>query len=348
MKSINLIIFILVIFFKTGNVLSSINLFDVNNIEVTNKSSSSNKILANQAIRKGFNELINRLILKEDVQKLKRLSFVEIKQLVSYYQMIPGEENLEGNKKFFNVSFDKGKLHNLFFKIGISYSNIAKNEFYLLPIFKKNDQFFIYSQNFFYEKWNEINQNELIEFILPIENIETIQKINMYKDNLVDLDINEIFKEYKGENIALVLIEDTNSPKEKIFLKTNIMSKTLSKNIIISKENLNQNKFYEKIIIEIQDEIINLTKSQNLIDVRTPSFINTKLNLDKKKNNLVELNRRLKKIDSIENIFVQEFNNQYVLLKIKYLGKVDKIIEQLKYQKIILTITGENWSIKII
>ena len=126
------------------------------------------------------------------------------------------------------------------------------------------------------------------------------------------------------------------------------MSKTLSKNIIISKENLNQNKFYEKIIIEVQDEIINLTKSQNLIDVRTPSFINTKLKLDKKKNNLVELNRRLKKIDSIENIFVQEFNNQYVLLKIKYLGKVDKIIEQLKYQKIILTITGENWSIKII
>ena len=37
MKSINLIIVILVIFFKTGNVLSSINLFDVNNIEVTNK-----------------------------------------------------------------------------------------------------------------------------------------------------------------------------------------------------------------------------------------------------------------------------------------------------------------------
>ena len=70
MKSINLIIVILVIFFKTGNVLSSINLFDVNNIEVTNKSSSSNKILANQAIRKGFNELINRIILKEDVEKM--------------------------------------------------------------------------------------------------------------------------------------------------------------------------------------------------------------------------------------------------------------------------------------
>ena len=42
MKSFKLILLvILVIFIKTGNVLSSINLFDVNNIEVTNKSSSS-------------------------------------------------------------------------------------------------------------------------------------------------------------------------------------------------------------------------------------------------------------------------------------------------------------------
>ena len=34
MKSINLIIVILVIFFKTGNVLSNENIFNVNNIEI--------------------------------------------------------------------------------------------------------------------------------------------------------------------------------------------------------------------------------------------------------------------------------------------------------------------------
>ena len=35
-----------------------------------------------------------------------------------------------------------------------------------------------------------------------------------------------------------------------------------------------------------------------------------------KKNNLVELNKRLEKIDLIDNINVQEFNNEYVLIKL--------------------------------
>ena len=48
-----------------------------------------------------------------------------------------------------------------------------------------------------------------------------------------------------------------------------------------------------------------------------------KFNLNKK-NNLVLLNSRIKNIDLIENIFVQEFNKDYVNLKIKYLGKLEK------------------------
>ena len=66
------------------------------------------------------------------------------------------------------------------------------------------------------------------------------------------------------------------------------------------------------------------------------------------KNNLVELNKRIKKIDLIENIFVQEFNKKNVFIKIKYLGKINKIIDQLKNQKIILNLINEQWSLKII
>ena len=68
----------------------------------------------------------------------------------------------------------------------------------------------------------------------------------------------------------------------------------------------------------------------------------------KKQNNLVELNKRLEKIDLIESIYVLEINNDYVNLKIKYLGKLDKIINQLKSQNIILKLSGEQWTLKII
>ena len=64
--------------------------------------------------------------------------------------------------------------------------------------------------------------------------------------------------------------------------------------------------------------------------------------------NLVELNSRLKKIDLIEKIYVQEFNSKFIIVKIRYLGKLDKIIKQLEDQKIILKLTNDQWSIRII
>ena len=67
-----------------------------------------------------------------------------------------------------------------------------------------------------------------------------------------------------------------------------------------------------------------------------------------KKNNLVELNNRIKNIDLIENLYFLEINRKYVLLKIKYLGKINKIIDQLKSQNILLELKNDQWSIKII
>ena len=43
---------------------------------------------------------------------------------------------------------------------------------------------------------------ELLEFNLLLENIETIEKINVYRDNLVNLSLEDIFKEYQNENLC--------------------------------------------------------------------------------------------------------------------------------------------------
>ncbi len=347
MKSIKFTILILVIFLKTGNVLSEKNLFNVNNIEVIKESKVNNEILANKAIKKGFNELIERILLTNDAERLKKLSFSEIKDLVSYYQIITEKNKVENLKMFFNISFDKEKLHNLFFKNEVSYSDIINEELYLLPILKKENKLFIYTQNYFYDNWNEVGENKLIEFILPLENIETIQKINSNQNNLLDIDIRNIFLEYTKKNLVLVFIEDTKSDEEKVFLKTIIMGKRINKIIVLKRSGLSQKQFNEKIILDIKKEIINLVKLQNLIDIRTPSFINATLNVTKK-NSLKELNSRLKKIDLIENIYIQELNNEYILIKIKYLGKIKKIIDQLESQKIILKLTDDQWVMKLI
>ena len=347
MKFYKFILIILIVFLKTGNVLSNNNIFNVNNIEIEKKGKVTNDQLANQAIKKGYNQLIERILLDEDIKELSNINFSQIKELVTYYRISEKIDYKDSQKMIYNISFDKDKIHHLFFQKNISYSEISNKELFLLPILKKNNLIFIYNKNFFYKKWNDIYSEELIEYILPLENIEIIHNINLNSNNLLNLNLTNLFKEYAEKNLALILIEDNGSDEEKIYLKTKILGKNIIKNINIKRTNLSEEKFYEKIIIEVKKELINLVKSQNLIDIRTPSFINAQLFINTK-SNLVELSTRLKKIDLIENIYVQEFNNKSVYLKIKYLGKLDKIIKQLEDQKIILKQIGDEWSIQII
>ena len=346
MKFLNLILFILIIFNKTGNLLSQEGIFYVNNIPILKEKNVSNKKTADKAIKDGFEILKEKIILENDKKILNSLSLRQIKDLVAYYQIDESHDEND-NKIYFNILFDKKKMHNLFFQKNISYSEIIDKEIYLLPILEVDEQFYIFNKNIFYEKWNKIYDDDLIEFILPQENIEIIQLVNKNKNNILDLNINELFKEYSGKNLSLIIIQKQNANEKKVFLRSKILGKNVDKNLIFKNIFDNQEEFFDNIIALIKKDLINTIKSLNLVDIKTPSFLNTQFTLNKN-NNLAELNKRLKKIESIENIIVQNFNNKNIFLKIKYLGKLDKIIQQLEKEKIILKLIGDQWSIKLI
>ena len=346
MKFFKKLSIILVIFFQTGNLLSDNSLFSVNNIMLEKKGNISNVKLANEAVKIGFNRLTERILLKKDIIKVSNLDFSNIKELVKYYNISKNEEEKD-NQVNFSVTFDKDKIHNLFFKKEILYSNVTDKELFILPIFINNNEVFIFSNNYFYDNWNRIKKNDLIEFILPLENIEIIQNINKKRNDLLDLSLNSLFEEYFNKNIAIVLIENFSSEEKKIYIKARVQNKIISKSLIFKEENLDEISLYEKIIHEIKDEILNLVKSQNLIDIRTPSFLNVKLK-SSNKNNLVEFNSKIKKIDLVENIFVEELNKDYVNFKIKYLGKLEKLIFELKNENINLNFINDEWTIKIL
>tara|TARA_B100000963_G_C22517990_1_gene621624 strand:+ start:65 stop:1111 length:1047 start_codon:yes stop_codon:yes gene_type:complete len=346
MKLYKQIIFILVIFFKTETLFSENNLFNVNNIKLEKKDKSTNETLADQAIKQGFEQLVKKILLKEDSNKFTDLNFSSIKQLVSFYQISNDSNDEKKGRELvnFSITFDKEKIHNLFYERGILYSEISDKELYVLPIFIKKEEIFIFNNNFFYKEWNNIYKSDLIEFVLPLENIEIIRNINNLKNNLINLDMLNLFEEYKDKNLAFVLIEDNKDYIEKVYIKTMIQGKIISKNLTFKKKQQKSNN-YKDVIEETKKELIDLVKAKNLIDIRTPSFLNVKLNTSKK-NNLVELKSRIKTIDAIENIYVQDFNKDYMNLRIKYLGKLEKIIRSLKVNKIDLQLINDRWVIK--
>ena len=133
----------------------------------------------------------------------------------------------------------------------------------------------------------------------------------------------------------------------KFFLKVFFSNSEIVKNFSIDNISQEQPFLFDNAIKEIKHEINETWKSQNLIDIGAPSFLNIKLDINKK-NDLLNLQMALNKIDLIENYYVLELNKNYAKIKIKYLGKIDKMKNKFNNQGIKVTISNEEWKLELI
>jgi len=104
MKNLIFIFSILIILFKTGNVLSDNNIFNVNNVEIGKEKSKNKQKLINEAFQKAFDELINRLLLEEDYKRVSSINLEQIKNIVDILEpnqklVMPNTNSQYGSSK---------------------------------------------------------------------------------------------------------------------------------------------------------------------------------------------------------------------------------------------------------
>ena len=241
-------------------------------------------------------------------------------------------------------------MYNFFYKNNLKYSDVSGKDLKILPIIIEKNNLIIFENNFLYKNWTGSSQKDnssfdLIDYILPLESIEIIDTINNNKENLEKIELKNLFDEHLNKDNLFIVINNNND-ETKIFLKGMISSNKIIKNInFVSKEN-NLDKKYMDILIFLKEEIFEIVKSQNIIDVRTPSFFNIKL-LIRKKDDLIRLQNILKEIDLIENFYVNEFSKKSAFVKIKYYGKINKITEKLNLKGININIENEEWKVSL-
>jgi len=347
MKYYLIILTIIVFLSKTGNVLSSEGIFTVNNIEVNTKNLRNNNGYLNQAFTKGFDRLIKRALLIEDYEKVKNLPIGSIKKLISHYQILKDDKNLTTSTVIINIFFDKSRINDFFYKKNISYSNITKENLILFPLLVKKNNFYVYNGNFFFKNWEKYNsENELIEYILPLENLENIKIIENNINNLANIDILKLVPEYESRNYSFFVAEETND-KISILIKCLISKKVILKNFVVEKNSFTEEELYIKIILEVKKQILEIIKSQNIVDLKTPSFLNANLKL-RTPSDLLNLQVVLKKIELIEKFIVMELNKNEVKIKIKYYGKLNNISQKLIDNGIKIFEKNNQWKFEIL
>jgi len=347
MKYLKFSFVILIILFKSGNNLYAESIFTVNNIQVNKNSFKNKEELINIAFRKGFEKLNNKILLEKDYVKTKNISLRVIKNLVSHYQIVKNkDENIE-NFEMVNLYFKRDKMYNFYSKNSIKYSDVTGKILKILPILMVADETFIYDRNYFYKNWltfEKQNKNQIIEYIFPLENLEIIETIKKNKNNLESINLIDIFdKDDEKDNLLIII--DYEKQKTRIFLKGEISSKKVVKNL--SYEDKKEKKVeYGEILKFLKKEILELVKSQNIIDIGAPAFLNINLTLNNQKD-LFSFQNTLSEIDLIENFNVKEFNNKFAYVNIKYYGKINKIKEKLIEKGVDINFKNNKWSARL-
>ena len=342
------ILSIIVFLFKTETVFSAETIYDVNNIQVSGKLNSNldNNKLIEEAFRKAFLIFINKTLLEKDIETLSKTNIQIIKDFIFTHQITSQKKSIDEEIILtVNVKFDPKKINNYLSINNIPYADISEISISILPILRKENNLFIFSDNFFYNEWNKTENDkknteaQLINYNLALENAEDLFYINNNKEKLELIDINKLNSLSEEKNKIFLIF--TLNEDAKVFIKAYFNEKEVIKNITL---NNNSTDDYNSLIMNVKDLINQIWKEQNLIDINTPAYLDIIFDI-KKINDFLKFRTFLDTIDIIDNYSILEITNKYAKIRMKYKGKISNLREKFLNEKININIENNEWSL---
>ncbi|ARJ48127.1 hypothetical protein [Candidatus Pelagibacter sp. RS39] len=338
----------LIIFFFSTEVVKAKS-FEINDIEITQPfeiNFDKNKVI-DLGFKKAFFEIVYSLIKSQDFEKIDNIRLNEIKSMIETFSI--KEEKFINQKYYVNlgVSFDKKKIFRYLEKKNIFPSRILKEQFLFIPVIinEKGNDISIFSNNPIYADWNKTNKRyQLIEYLLPSEDLEDLNLIKEKLDVIETYDFNEITKKYFLKNSIISLIF---KDKNEIRILTKIYN---DKNEIIKNDtfkNINiDNKTDLNFLIENLKNLFDDTwKKLNEINTSIKVPIKIKIKNDElKKSNNFEL--FLNEIDMVSDYSVEKFDKEFIFYEVLFNGTVQNFIKIMKNKKYNLNTQKKVWMIE--
>ena len=309
---------------------SSENVFTVDNVEVKGNFdiNFSRENYINKALSDSFKILMSKILLSEDLRKFNNIGLNDVKFLINSFQI--NDETYDGDTYRVNLKifFDDIKVKKLLVEKNVSFSQPKNISAVFFPVFFIDDKLLNYDENYFYNNWQNVDiKNQLISFILPIEDLDDIAKLKEIKNNFDEYEIIDLVKKYNTENYVLLLMEYKNT-KLNTYVKTNFDNNNLSKFISYYLKDANDDNRLNVILRELKLKINDIWKSENIVNLATPLIINAKFEYNKIKD-LSNLKNILSKMNIIEKYSLEEFNINESFFKIYYYGNPKKLKTEL-------------------
>ena len=210
---------------------------------------------------------------------------------------------------------------------------------------ENENQIKMFSDNILYNQWNSNTKEfELLNYILPTEDLEHLNLIKKNIENLEDFEFSEIVKKYNLENY-IISIFFIGSDQTRLLNKISFGNKKTLKNTLIKNIDINSNSEINKFIKILKITFEDYWKSQNEINtsVKLPLTISVENSNNIK---IYKLEEKLSNIDLIYNFYIYKFDNKNNIYKIIFNGTPDKFIEVMKNNNYEFETVNKIWVMK--
>ena len=246
-----------------------------------------------------------------------------------------------------NVSFNKKIIFDLLEKKNIFPSLPVKKDIIFMPIIlnQNGNKIKMFSENIIYNLWNSnIKKYDLLNYILPTEDLEDLNLVKKNIENLENFEFNEISKKYNIESY-IVSIFFIGTDQVRLLTKISFDNKKTLRNTIIKNIDFNSNLEINKLIENLKNTFEDYWKSQNEINtsVKLPLTISVK-NSDNIK--IYQFEEKLSNIDLIYDFNIYKFDNKNNIYKIIFNGTPDKFIEVMKNNNYEFETVNKIWVMK--
>ena len=188
-----------IFFFSTEKVEGKA--FNIDNIEISEPfkiNFNKNKVI-DDGFEKAFIKLIRLTLNSQDQKKIKDIKLNVIKGMIESFSI--KEEKFIDEVYYVNlgVSFNKKKVFKYLENRNIFPSVPLKKKILFIPIIidEKKKDLLIFNNNKFFDEWNLENENtNLLEYILPSEDLEDLNLIKSKFDSIEEYDFKEIRNKY--------------------------------------------------------------------------------------------------------------------------------------------------------
>jgi len=323
--------------------------FKVSNIEISSPfdlNFNKNRVI-DKGFQKSFSNLLAMITTSGDKNKIKNTPIKEIKTMIDSFTI--SSEKFINNEYFatLETTFNKKNILNFLERKNIFPSMPIKNNVLLLPILVdiEKDSIYLFNDNIFYKKWNNENKNyQLLNYLLPTEDLEDLNKIQEISRSIDSYDFSNLIAKYDLDDYIILIIYKSRD-EVKILSKVNLNNSFKVYNHKYSEINLDNDKDFQKVLENLKITYEDYWKKNN--EINTSIKLPLTISIDSKDHKkIIQLEETFSSSDLISDFYILQFDNETIQYRVIYNGSPKSFLKRMNKNNFDLDVKNKIWIIK--